>query len=448
MKLYDRSISTVRENGKTIGLIGLTIPLLLESVFVLLYGTVSTLILSGYADAAVSAAGVAQQVINIAVAVLNMVAKGTVIISSIALGAKNLPKVRAAAGTGLLLAVGLSALIGIGLCGFAAPLMRLMHLQGEVHGLASDYLRIAALAFPLTATMSYINNLLICHGYSRISMFSGILSNVLNLLLSYLALYGGAALPVSGVQAVALCGAAAQLAGLLLSAFFFVCKRCPFRFCFRGRLAWDILRLGAPAGMSIVSYNFSQMVTTGFITGLGIAVINTKLYVTNIVSYTSRISLSLGNAGGILMGRHRGAGRLDLVKRLYRQNLLIALLCNGIISLLALALHTPLLSIFTHDREILSAAGVIMAIDFLVELPRAVNHVSENSFNANGDVKTPLVTSIASGWGCNVLFSWLLAVVLGWGLPGVWIASVLDESFKATVYLLRWKSGKWQNARI
>lgn len=81
-KLYDRSISTFRENGKTIGLIGLTIPLLLENTFVLLYGTVSTLILSGYADAAVSAAGVAQQVINIAVAALNMVSKGTVIIQA------------------------------------------------------------------------------------------------------------------------------------------------------------------------------------------------------------------------------------------------------------------------------------------------------------------------------------------------------------------------------
>ena len=40
IKLYDRSISTFRENGKTIGLIGLTIPLLLENLFVVLYGTV------------------------------------------------------------------------------------------------------------------------------------------------------------------------------------------------------------------------------------------------------------------------------------------------------------------------------------------------------------------------------------------------------------------------
>lgn len=61
LKLYDRSISTVSENGKTIGLIGLTLPLLLESIFVLLYGTVSTLILSGYADAALEKREVAER---------------------------------------------------------------------------------------------------------------------------------------------------------------------------------------------------------------------------------------------------------------------------------------------------------------------------------------------------------------------------------------------------
>ena len=39
----------------------MTDPLLLESIFVLLYGTVSTLILSGYADAALAKREVAER---------------------------------------------------------------------------------------------------------------------------------------------------------------------------------------------------------------------------------------------------------------------------------------------------------------------------------------------------------------------------------------------------
>ena len=198
--------------------------------------------------------------------------------------------------------------------------------------------------------------------------------------------------------------------------------------------------------MSIVSYTFSQMVTTGFITGLGIAVINTKLYVTNIVTYTSRISYSLGNADGILMGRHRGVQRLDL--GLYRQDLLLALLCNGhgvasgTGAAHAAAFHLyarsgdPLSCGEDHSHRLLcraAACGEPCVGEFLQRQRRCQN--------AACDLHRQRL-------GCNVLFSWLLAVVLGWGLPGIWAASILDESFKAMAYLLRWKSGKWQNARV
>ena len=301
---------------------------------------------------------------------------------------------------------------------------------------------------PITVLMSYVNHLLICYGNSRITMLSGLLSNGLNILLCWLALYGGFSLPVSGVVAVALCGGIAQFMALLMSAGFFFRKKCPFRFTFRKKEAWDILKFGTPAGMSLVSYNLSTTVTTGFITGLGVAAINTKVYVSNILSYTSRFSVSLANAGGILMGRHRGAHRMDAVKKLYRQNLRLAVVWNAGLAVLAVLFHKPLLSIFTDDPAIFAAGGMIMAIDLAVEATRAINHISEYALNANGDVKTPLITATVSAWCCNVLLSYVFAVVLGWGLIGLWLAMIVDEAFKATVYLLRWKSGRWQLIKI
>lgn len=446
--LYDKSISSVREDEKRIGLFSLALPLLLEYLFQQLYGTVNTLILSGYSDNAVSAVGVAQQIICIADALLNMVSKGAVIITSVALGAKYFDRARAVAGSGLLLAGFGSAGIGILVALCAAPLMLLMHLTGEVHGLAVEYLTLAALTFPIKTLMSYFNNLLICHGYSRLSMVSGIISNVLNLLLAWIALYSGIELPVRGVSAVAVCSAIAQLVGLVFSVVCFSVRRCPFRLCCKRHQVMDILRLGVPAGVSVVAYNFSCMVTTSFITGLGVRVINTKLYISNILAYTSRFSYSIGNAGGILMGRHRGAGRMDSVNALYWQNIRIAVGLNAALALCILAFYRPLLSIFTNDSEILAAALPIMAVDVLLEMLRAVNHVSESALNANGEVKIPLVTSVLSGWGVNVLGSYLLAVHFGMGLMGIWIAMMLDEATKATVYLLCWRGGKWRTAQV
>lgn len=442
--IYDRSVSVLEENGKRVSLIGLTIPILLENIFLMLYGTVNTVILSGYKDAAVSAIGVATQIINLTVAILGIANKGAVIVSCVALGGGDRRRVGDIAGTGTILAAGMGLILAIILNLFSMQWMALMGLSGALQEMAAEYLRIVGLYLPISSLMTYFNNLLICHGYSKITMISGISSNVINLVLCSTALYSGISLPVSGVAAVAVCGAIAQSAGLMISVFFFFRKQCLFRFVFGKKEAWDILRLGAPAGMSLISYNLSTTVTTGFITGLGVTVINTKIYVSNILSYTSRFSMSLANAGGILMGRHRGAHRMDAVKKLYRQNLWLAVVCNTSLAVLAFLFHKPLLSIFTDDTAIFAAGGMIMAIDLAVELPRAVNHISEYALNANGDVKTPLFTAAVSAWCCNVLLSYVFAVVLGWGLVGLWVAMAVDEVFKATVYLLRWKSGKWQ----
>ena len=446
--IYDRSISTFSENGKNITLIGLTIPLLFEQIFLLLYGTVNTIILSGYSDAAVSATGVAQQITNLAVAILSMVNKGTVIVISVAMGAKNRNRAAGIAGSGMYLVLGIStALAGI-LYGFARPLMGMMNLSGELQNTAARYLGIVGLLMPVTAMLSYVNNLLICYGYSRITLLSGLISNAINLGLCYIALYSGMEIPVSGVTAVALCGGIAQLIGLGISVYAFFRKKCCFRFGFRWRDAADVLKFGAPAGMSLLSYNLSTAVTTSFVTGLGVAVINTKIYLSSILQYTSRVSVSLGNAGGILIGRHKGANRLDAIKKLFRQNLRLAIACNGILSLAVLALRVPLMSMFTQDMRIIQAAGMIMVMDIAVEVIRAINHIAEYAFNANGEVKTPLITATVSAWCCNVLLSYIFTAQFHWGLAGLWTAMIVDEAFKASVYLLRWRTGKWQKANI
>ena len=39
--------------------------------------------------------------------------------------------------------------------------------------------------------------------------------------------------------------------------------------------------------------------------------------------------------------------------------------------------------------------------------------------------------------------SWLLGVVLGWGLPGVWIAYAADEWIRGLIMWRRWQTHAW-----
>ena len=47
-------------------------------------------------------------------------------------------------------------------------------------------------------------------------------------------------------------------------------------------------------------------------------------------------------------------------------------------------------------------------------------------------------------WIVSTLGAYLLAVPLGLGLPGIWIAFAADECLRGVLMQLRWNSGKWK----
>lgn len=446
--IYNKKISTFVENGKKITLFSLALPLFFEYIFALMYGTANTYLLSGYSDLAVSATSVSNELMTVVNVLMNMVVSGTVIVSSVALGSKNTERAGGICYTGICIILFISLAFGAVLSTNAAFFTGIMNLEGEVQQTAIQYFRIIAATLPVTAALSFFNNMLICNGYSKYTMVSGLTGNVLNVVFCYLVLYTNISLPFSKISGVAIASVLSKLINITIVIFIFVKNKCPFRRIFNKKTVLDILRIGIPAGMCLFSYSLSQTVTTSFVATLGITVISAKVYITNIINYTSRLGYSIGNAGGILMGRHRGAGDFDSIKALFKQNIFIAILFNVLLSVLAFVFHRPLLSLFTKDEQTLKLAGTIMFIDIFLEIGRAINNVAEIALNSNGDVKTTLIFSVVTCWLFGVLLAYLLCITAGMGLVGLWIAFAVNELAKGTAYLIRWKTGKWKNLKI
>ncbi len=446
--LYDKSIACFENNGKRVTLKTLAIPKFFELIFVQIIGTVNTLMLSGYSEDAVAASGVAESLISVAMAVIQMIITGTVIVLGVELGKDNKKCAAKIVGAGLSAVVAVSLIIGVGATLFANQLMFFMNAGANVKQIAVGYLKIKAIFLVVSATMNFFSSLLICSGYASCSLAVGTVGNLLNILFGYIVLYSGLSFPVSGADGVAFGGIAAQFLALLLGIFFCIIKKCTFSPCFSLSKMWRTIRIGVPAGMANFSFCIASFFTTSLITQLGVAAVNTKIYVSNIVFYTSRMGNAISQANGIIMGRHRGRERYDEIKRLYWQNLRLAMGLNISFSLIALIFHKRLLMLFTSNEQIINSAAILFIIDIIVEISRAVNHVSEQSLNANGDTAICFITSVTSCWICSVFLGYIFSVVCGMGIAGIWTAYALDETFKAAIYIFRWKSGKWQGKKV
>ena len=68
-----------------------------------------------------------------------------------------------------------------------------------------------------------------------------------------------------------------------------------------------------------------------------------------------------------------------------------------------------------------------------------------NALRAAGDVKLPMVVSIASMAAVRLGFSYVLGVHFGLGVIGVWIAMVCDWVVRVVCFLLRVRRKLWKD---
>lgn len=448
MKRFDTRLFKIEENGHTLSFYPMAVSKLAEQIFMYFLGIANSFMLSGYSAEAVTTSNISVQIINLAIVLLTMAITGAVIHLSVSLGRQDIRRASLICSTAFYAILAVSLILAAVIIIFSKELLGIMNVEDYMLDMSVSYLRVVAAFLPVKIIMSYVNNLLICYGYATLSLLVGVVTNITNALLCYVVLYTPVPLPIDRVTAVAYANAAASLVGMTVAIILFKIKKCPFGLKFSKGILKDILKMGVPGGMNGFSYTLSQTITTAFIALLGVAVFNTKVYVANIVTFAYCISLSIAHAGGIFTGRYNGRRDFDAINAIYKRNIKLAFFCNTAISLLLYIFHKPLIGLFTSDAQAIKLAGQVMLLDVIVEAVRAINNVSDKALNANGDVKITLVASVLACWLCSVLMSYVLGIKLGLGLIGVWLAFLMDESLKAAIYTIRWKSEKWKYLKL
>lgn len=449
---YDKTLATFESESGTMTLPKVFVPFFLEMLLLNMMGTINTLMLSHYSDDAVAAVGAATQMTSMVLTLYTVVSTGASIVINHNLGAGRRETASDAAFSSLIFCGGLSLVLGTILSLSARPLLGLLHLEAHVLDQAVGYFRIVSQFSFLQAVISGISAIFRSYGKPRIAVCVSMTMNLLMALFDYLIIFRPFEIPLKGVTGIAAAYVISEAMGLLLCLFFLRKASLGLNFSRKNLrtlgIIKKILQVGVPGGISSISYNLSQVVSTSIIAILGTAAISTKIYVSNIVFYVYVFGMSLGLSTSLFIGWLSGAGKYEQAYRLNLQNLKITIAANLTFSALIFLFAEPLLSLFTSDPVILSPGRTLMLIDILVEIGRGFNHIEENSLRGAGDVIYPMSVAMTSCWIMSIFFSWLLGIKFGLGLPGCWFAFAMDEVFRGTAYLIRWRSRKWTRKAV
>lgn len=449
MKLltYDKSFSKMETAQGTLTLSKLFLPMFIEMLLLNTMGTINTLMLSHYSDDAVAAVGAATQLLGMILTFYTVISTGASIVINHNLGAGNLERASDAAFASIVSCGALSIVIGTGLSAAASPLLSLMHLEPLVLQYAVSYFKIAMQFSVFQAITSSISGIFRSYGKPGISVTVSIFMNALMAFMDYIIIFRPFRFPLEGVTGIATAYVFSEIGGLILILIFL--WKGPLGLNLRQKSfrtlkeTFHILKVGIPGGISTISYNISQVVSTSIIAILGTAAISTKIYVSNIVFYVYVFGMTLGLSTSLLIGWLAGAKKYEQAYRLNLQNLKLTLIANLLFSFTLYLFAEPVLGCFTKDPSIISMGKTLMLIDIFLEVGRGFNHIEENCLRGAGDVVYPMIVSMISCWTTSILFSYLLGIRLGLGLPGCWIAFCMDEFFRGIAYFIRWRSRKW-----
>ena len=133
------------------------------------------------------------------------------------------------------------------------------------------------------------------------------------------------------------------------------------------------------------------------------------------------------------------------VKKLMKIAYIAGLVTNGLV-VLVMPLALKVYSLTAETAELTRVLVWIHCIGAIIMWP--VAFTLPNALRAANDVKMPMVTSVFSMIMFRILFSVILGIHFKMGVIGVWIAMLMDWIFRLTLFILRYRKGKWKKMSL
>lgn len=442
------------EGEKKLKLWSLSWPIFIETALFMLLGFVDVFVLSKYDDIAASAVNTANQAVSIATIVFTVVSSASAVMISQYLGAKKPQSASRIAAISILLHLVTGLIISAVFLFFNDPILRFIGADGKILGFAGQYLSVVGGFIFLQAVMTSMAVIIRNHGMTKVSMYVTVGMNIMNTALDTVFVIGLFGFPRMGVVGVAVATTFSRIVGtIILAVVLFKKVEKPAIFKLLKPIPWrdikDIFKIGVPSALESFLYNLAQLVITSMVLNcLTETELITKTYVQNITMFFYIFAVSIAQASQIITGHLVGAGKIEEAYRnglkSYRTALIITLSACAV----GMILRNLLLGIYTDDSAVIALGANILIINVALEFGRTTNLVVIACLRGAGDVYFPTVCAIFSMWLISVLGSYILAVVCGMGIYGLWIGLAADEIFRGILMLIRWNGSRWRNKKV
>ena len=428
----------------------LLIPLLLEQMLAVLIGMMDTVMVASCGEAAVSGVSLVDSINILLIQVFSALATGGAVLSSQYLGKKDRDNAGRAAKMLFYVVLICSTVLMAG-----CLLMRHQLLSGifgaidaDVMEAAQIYFLLSALSYPFLAMYNASAALLRSMGNAKATLKVSLAMNIINVAGNALTIYGLG----WGVFGAGLATLVSRIIGAVVVQHALKDPHASIPYPRLLQPEWNggqvrkILTVGVPSGLENAFFQLGKLVLVRLISTFGTAHIAANAVCSTISTFHCLPGNAIGLAMITVVGQCVGAREFGQARHYTKRLMQLTYACMSTLNIILLLITPWMVGLFNLSEDATRLAIISVCIHgagcvFL--WPMAFTF--PNALRAAGDAKYTMAVSAFSMVAFRVVFGYILAKGLGWGVVGVWTAMEIDWVFRITLFVLRYRSGKWES---
>jgi MATE family multidrug resistance protein len=430
-------------------------PMLLIMLFNFMVGF-TDIYVAGLINPQVQAAiGFINQLYFLLIIVANAISIGTVALVSRNIGAGDLARAQANTKQSLIFGLLIALVLTITGLIFYRQIIAAAGFPTEIRIIGETFLRIFAFALGPNYLLIISNAVFRASGEVRKPLLTMFVFSAINVLGDFALVFGIPPFPKLGYPGIALSTAIAATIGMGINFIFFSLPRWRALY----QRPWSIsiasikiiANLGWPAGLLQIAWNAGSIVLYNILGRLGEARIVALASLTNGLRIEAIIFLpafALNMAASVLVGQNLGAKNPDRAASVGWKVAWVGVILLSAISLCIFIWAEYFASFLTKDSSVLAETTRYLRITMFSEPFMALSLILGGGLQGAGDTRGNMWVIIICMWFIRLPLAVLLALVLGYGAVGVWVAMITSMTVQGLLMARRFHQGGWKTLKV
>ncbi len=429
-------------------------PSLVENLLQTMLGFVDLVFVGQLGADAIAGVGLGNQLMTLLQVLFMGLAVGNTALVARAIGAGDPVDAERVAKQSLLLSGIIS--IAVAVVGFlySDAIIRVMGATENVTEIGGAFLRVVSVFSIVMGVMLIGGGTLRGAGDTRSPMMITALINVINIVLDYLLIFGNFGFPNLGAVGSAVATTIARGVGAVLILFVLFKRGAVLKLPLRGR--WNltrdtfdrVLNIGGPAAAEQIVFQLGFLTFSAIAIFLGTDDLAAQQVAFNISNLSILPAFAFGVAATTLVGQSLGAHDAERAEASAWQALKSGMVWMVLMGVGFFVWRGWLVGLYTNDPGVQKLGEMCLIFIALAQPLQAVAVITASALRGAGDTRAILVFTFIGIWVVRVALGYLIGIVLGLGLFGLWLGWIADFITRATLIFLRFRDGQWKLVQV